>query len=95
MNLQVSDQNDKIVVTIRIQEIKEDTYMGEILMSEFTSAQSDAFKEFEDAANNQVLSIIDELSDTIDSFGFKLTNNGAEISDFQIFDNQTSFKIRK
>jgi len=89
----LEDNTGEIRAEIEITSISGDLYSGHIVTQKFTGEQIELFKEYENIVNNQALSILDEVENKIESFGFKLKNESLCIFDLQIWNmNKLSFR---
>jgi hypothetical protein len=82
----LEDNTGAVRAEIEITSVSENLFSGYIVKQNFTTEQIEAFKEFENLANNQALSLIDKTSNKIDSFGFRLKSDEMSILDLQIWD---------
>lgn len=78
---------------IKIDSNQGNLFCGEIIIHTFTKNQMQTFKEFEELVNDQVFSLLDEVEEKIDSFGFKWKEKNSSIVDFQIY-NMKTFSFR-
>lgn len=89
----IEDLNGVKRAEIKIDSIQENLFCGEIIKNLFSKNQQLAFNNLEELVNNQVLSLIDEAEEKINSFGFIWREKNRRIVDFQIYNGKDfSFK---
>lgn len=85
-------QRAEIIITTKEGNLVE----GSIINHSFTNEQVAIFEEFCEVINDQIFSVLDEIEDRIESFGFKIRYEKRKIFDLQIYNLKTisfCFKI--
>ncbi len=96
MVLELEDSTGKLCGEINVQSQTKNLLQGRLISSNFTDNQKKTFQEFEELANEQVFSLLDEIATKIESYNFKIRNKNWRIYDLQIFeDSAISFRIEE
>lgn len=94
MKRKIEDNTGIIRAEIEITSVSDNLFSGTIIKHNFSDEQIKLFKEYENLVNNQVLSLLDEIENKIESFGFKLNEDMIAIFDLQIW-NLKELSFRK
>lgn len=77
--------NNRIGEFTRLEKISGSTpkFEGEIILLNASRTLIEKFREFEDLANDQVFSLLDQVAEELDKYGFKLSD-GSVVTKIQL-----------
>ena len=87
------DKQNREICEIFVQEYDSERYSGFIKPISFPKKLRSLFSEYQNNANEMVLSVLDDIEDQINLYGLKIKNSNIEIDNLQITeDNKISFR---
>lgn len=89
------DRTGRYLGKVNIIKISDGLYQGKFTPMDFPEELKNLFKYYEDLANNQIFSLLDNIEEQIETWGIVLSNNVAKPKDIQIMnENEISFRLK-
>lgn len=90
----IADHSGNVLAVVDVVEYVPRKYKGRIISSNFPEDLTHLLNEFQELAESQVFSLIDEVAERIAGFALVFTLTGSEIHDLQVYNGELiSFQV--